>query len=55
MALKASIRYTASCSIVVMDEVASLNERVDNSLEQRREEGAMTMEERLENKQEGCL
>ena len=51
--LKASIRYTASCGIVVMDEVASLNERV--------EEGAMTMrrlrdlEDSLVNKQEACL
>ena len=29
MVLEASLRYTASCSVVVMDEVADLNERVD--------------------------
>ena len=29
MVLEASLSYTASCSVVVMDEVADLNERVD--------------------------
>ena len=29
MVLEASLGYTASCSVVVMDEVADLNERVD--------------------------
>ena len=29
MVLEASLRYAASCSVVVMDEVADLNERVD--------------------------
>ena len=59
--LKASIRYAASCDVVVMDEVASLNERVEDRLEQRREEGAMTMrrvrdlEDSLANEQEACL
>ena len=50
--LEASIRYAASCSIVVMDEVASLNERVKDGLEQRREEGAMTMR-RVKDLEEG--
>ena len=59
--LQASIRYAASCGIVVMDEVASLNERVEDRLEQRREEGAMMMrrvrdlEDSLANGQEACL
>ena len=59
--LEASIGYAASCGIVVMDEVASLNERVEDGLEQRREEGAMTMrrvrdlEDSLVNKQEAHL
>ena len=59
--LKASIGYAASCGIVVMDEVASLNERVEDRLDQRREEGAMTMrrvrdlEDSLANKQEARL
>ena len=43
MVLKASIGYAASCGIVVMDEVASLNKRAEDGLEQRKEEGAMTM------------
>ena len=61
MVLEASIGYAASCDVVVMDEVASLNKRVENGLEQRREEGAMTMrrvrdlEESLVNKQEAHL
>ena len=61
MVLEASIGYAASCGIVVMDEVASLNERVEDSLEQRREEGVMTMrrvrdlEDSLANKQEARL
>ena len=44
-----------------MDEVASLNERVEDSLEQRREEGVMTMrrvrdlEDSLANEQEAHL
>ena len=29
MVLEASLGYAASCSVVVMDEVADLNERVD--------------------------
>ena len=29
MVLEASLAYTASCSVVVMDKVADLNERVD--------------------------
>ena len=29
MVLEASLGYTASCSVVVMDEVVDLNERVD--------------------------
>ena len=29
MVLEASLRYAASCSVVVMDELADLNERVD--------------------------
>ena len=59
--LEASIRYAASCGIVVINEVASLNERVENGLEQRGEEGAMTMrrvrdlEESLANEQEAHL
>ena len=59
--LKASIRYTVLCGIVVMDEVASLNKRVEDGLEQRREEGAMTMrrvrdlEDSLANEQETRL
>ena len=61
MVLKASIGYTASCGIVVMDEVASLNKRVEDGLEQRREEGLMTMrrvrdlEDSLVNEQEARL
>ena len=59
--LEASIGYAALCGIVVMDEVASLNERVEDRLEQRREEGAMTMrrvrdlEDSLVNEQEAHL
>ena len=59
--LEASIGYAALCGIVVMDEVASLNERVEDRLEHRREEGAMTMrmvrdlEDSLANKQEARL
>ena len=59
--LKASIGYTASCGIVVMDEVASLNERVEDGLEQRREEGVMMMrrvrdlEDSLANEREARL
>ena len=59
--LEASIGYTASCGVVVMDEVASLNERVEDGLEQRREEGVMKMrrvrdlEDSLANEQEACL
>ena len=58
---EASIGYAASCGIVVMDEVASLNERVEDGLEQRREEGAMMMrrvrdlEDSLANEQEAHL
>ena len=33
--LEASVGYAASCGVVVMDEVASLNKRVDDGLEQR--------------------
>ena len=29
MVLEACLRYAASCSVVVMDKVADLNERVD--------------------------
>ena len=29
MVLEANLGYAASCSVVVMDEVADLNERVD--------------------------
>ena len=29
MVLESSLRYAASCSVVVMDKVADLNERVD--------------------------
>ena len=29
MVLEASLGYTASCSVVIMDKVADLNERVD--------------------------
>ena len=59
--LEASIGYTASCGIVVMDEVASLNKRVEDMLEQRREEGVMMMrrerdlEDSLANEQEAHL
>ena len=59
--LEASIGYAASCGVVVMDEVASLNERVEDGLDQRRVEGAMTMrrvrdlEDSLVNEQEACL
>ena len=59
--LETSVGYPASCGVVVMDEVASLNERVEDGLEQRREEGAVTMrrvrdlEESLVNEQEACL
>ena len=61
MVLEASIGYAASCGVVVMDEVASLNKRVEDGLEQRKEEGAMTMrrvrdlEDSLANKQEARL
>ena len=59
--LEASIGYAASCGVVVMDEVASLNKRVEDNSEQRREEGAMTMrrvrdlEDSLANEQEAHL
>ena len=61
MVLEASIGYAASCGIVIMDEVVSLNKRVDDRLEQRREEGVMMMmrvrdlEDSLANKQKACL
>ena len=61
MVLEASIGYAASCGIVVMDEVASLNKRVDNGLIEVKEEMGMVMrrfremEDRLENEQEACL
>ena len=32
--LEASIGYAASCGVVVMDEVADLNERVDVTMEE---------------------
>ena len=59
--LEASIGYAASCGVVVMDEVASLNKRVEDRLEQRREEEALMMrrvrdlEDSLANKQEAHL
>ena len=59
--LEASIGYAASCGVAVMDEVASLNERVEDRLEQRREEGVMMMrrvrdlEDSLANEQEAHL
>ena len=34
MVLEASVGYTASCGIVIMDEVANLNERVDVRMEE---------------------
>ena len=61
MVLEASLGYTASCSVVVMDEVASLNERVDDDLVEMKEEMLMVMrrvrelEGRLENEQEACI
>ena len=61
MVLKASIRYAASCGVVVMDEVASLNERVDKDLVEMKEKTLMMMrrvrelEGRLENEQEACV
>ena len=39
--LEASIRYTASCGVVVMDEVADLNERVDVRMEEVEEDVGM--------------
>ena len=41
--LKASIGYAASCGVVVMDEVASLNERVDKDLVEMKEKTLMVM------------
>ena len=38
MVLKASLRYAASCSVVVMDEVADLNERIDVEMRDVEEE-----------------
>ena len=38
MVLEASLGYTASCSVVVMDEVADLNERVDVRMEEVEED-----------------
>ena len=61
MVLEASIGYAVSCGVVVMDEVASLNERVEDRLEQRREEEEVTMrrvrdlEDSLVNEQEAHL
>ena len=59
--LEASLGYTALCSVVVMDEVTSLNKRVDDDLVEMKEETSMTMrrvrelEGRLENEQEAHL
>ena len=59
--LEARIGYTASCGVVVKDEVASLNERVEDGSEQRREEGVMMrrrvrdLEDSLANEQEARL
>ena len=36
--LEVSIEYTASCGVVVMDEVADLNERVDVRMEEVEED-----------------
>ena len=41
MVLEASLRYTASCSVVVMDEVADLNERVDVEMREVEEDVQM--------------
>ena len=46
--LEASIGYAASCSIVVMDEVADLNERVDVRMEEVEEDVGRVKEEVIE-------
>ena len=38
MVLEASLGYTASCSVVVMDEVVDLNERVDMEMREVEED-----------------
>ena len=46
MVLEASLGYAASCSVVVMDEVADLNERVDVEMREV-EEGVQTLKEEV--------
>ena len=46
--LEASIGYAASCGIVVMDEVADLNERVDVRMEEVEEDVGRVKEEVVE-------
>ena len=46
--LEASIGYAASCSVVVMDEVADLNERVDVRMEEVEEDVGRVKEEVVE-------
>ena len=41
MVLEASLGYTASCSVVVMDKVADLNERVDVEMREVEEDVRM--------------
>ena len=45
MVLEASIGYAASCSVVVMDEVAELNERVDVEMREVEEDIGRLKEE----------
>ena len=48
MVLEASLGYTASCSVVVMDEVADLNERVDVEMREVEEDVGMLKREVVE-------
>ena len=48
MVLEASLRYAASCSVVVMDEVADLNERVDVEMREVEEDVRAVVEMRDE-------
>ena len=48
MVLEASLRYAASCCVVVMDEVADLNERVDVEMREVEEDVRMLKGEVVE-------
>ena len=52
MVLEASLRYAALCSVVVMDEVADLNERVDVEMREVEEDVKVLKREAVEMRDE---